>query len=104
MKLSLPDLPIELTDLVIDGFPVTQEGSHKRRDDLKSFRLVCREVERTARVRFGQEFFADLVVTARPNGFASTHGIVGDEIFRQYVRSLVLQSTPEKFPFDLLPK
>ena len=88
MAPTLPDLPIEVLDHIIDELPETAKGGFLRRHDLHSFRSACRTLENNTRVRFGKESFGALKIRVRPGSFQTAHNVANNDDFRKILMTL----------------
>jgi hypothetical protein len=96
MAPTLPDLPVELLDHIIDELPGTYEGFCVRKHDLKSLRRVSRKLENKTRIRFGKDFFLAVVIGPGPGRFKNAYNVANDADFRQSVRVLDIDAFEER--------
>ncbi|KAH4225808.1 hypothetical protein HBI70_153810 [Parastagonospora nodorum] len=100
MSPALLDISNELLDIVIDGLPEHHITKHFKREDVKQLRLVCQELEKRTRIRFGKEFFFRLVARIVPGGLDTAQHILDDAIFRESVCSLDIEIGPKLPPLQ----
>ena len=97
MAPTLPDLPVELLEHIIDELPETYDGCCQRKHDLKSLRRVNRQLENKTRIRFGKDFFFAVVIGPGPGRFKNAHNVANDADFRQSVKTLDIDGYAERF-------
>jgi len=99
---TLSSLPVDIFHHVIDELPVVKvQNGQSRKQDLKSLRLSCREIETKTRRRFGQEFFGALAVTlANERRFESAHRISANGTFSNRVTQLCVRVHEKNEPLD----
>jgi hypothetical protein len=89
MAPTLPDMPVEIFDHIIDQLPHTWNGNY-RRHDLKNLRSASRKLENRTRIRFGKEFFRAHMIRIGPGSFRISHNVLNDADCRKSPRTLVI--------------